>query len=106
MIEFISALGLLAQILGPVAAGILLAVFFLKRFLGWADRRGWIMYTGNVPTWGTLGNAFLEVQACLEPAKAHIIEVKNQEEDKKEQEDSGDPEHPDDGVPPEGSTSA
>jgi len=48
-------------------AGIVLLVFFLKRLLAWMDERGWVTCTENVPTYHTLGNAFLEL---LEPRPA------------------------------------
>jgi hypothetical protein len=68
---------------------ILLFVFFLKRLLAWMDDRGWITYTGHVPTYGTLGNAFLELQSIAEPEKTCLIEQKREE--KVEHDDAGGP---------------
>ncbi len=68
---------------------VILFVFFLKRLLAWMDDRGWITYTGNVPTYGTLGNAFLNLQSITEPAKTCLIEQKREE--KVEHEDAGGP---------------
>ena len=73
-----------------IIVGILLFVFFLKRLLGWLDRHGYITYTGHVPTYGTLGNAFLELQSIMEPEKQHVIEMRvEQEEMRKEEDEAG-----------------
>ena len=74
--------------------GIILIIFFLKRGLAWLDDRFWITYNGHVPTYGTLGNAFLELQSLAQPEKQYVIEMKADEKQKKEQDDiggSGDP---------------
>jgi hypothetical protein len=74
--------------------GIILIIFFLKRGLAWLDDRFWITYTGHVPTYGTLGNAFLELQSLAQPEKQYVIEMREDEKQKKEQDDiggSGDP---------------
>ncbi len=72
--------------------GAVLVVFFLKRLLAWMDQRGWITYTGHVPTYGTLGNAFLELQSLAQPEKQYVIEMK--QEEKKDQEDPTGPDDP------------
>jgi hypothetical protein len=69
--------------------GILLIIFFLKRCLAWLDDRFWITYSGHVPTYGTLGNAFLELQSLAQPEKQYVIEMKEDEKQKKEQDDIG-----------------
>ena len=68
---------------------IVLGIFFLKRGLAWLDDRFLITYTGNVPTYGTLGNAFLELQSMAQPEKQCVIEMKEDEKQKKEQDDIG-----------------
>jgi len=40
-----------------------------------------------VPTYGTLGNAFLELQTLAQPEKHYVIEMKEDEKQKKEQHD-------------------
>jgi hypothetical protein len=72
-------------------AGIVLLVFFLKRLLAWMDKRGWITYTGNVPTYHTLGNAFLELQSLAQPEKQYVIQMKEQRKQKREEDDAGGP---------------
>lgn len=67
--------------------GIILFIFFLKRALAWLDDRFWITYTGHVPTYGTLGNAFLELQSLAQPEKQYVIEMKEDEKQKKEEDD-------------------
>jgi hypothetical protein len=77
-----------------IYVGIILIIFFLKRGLAWLDDRFWITYSGQVPTYGTLGNAFLVLQSLAQPEKQYVIEMKEDEKQKKEQDDigsSGDP---------------
>jgi hypothetical protein len=74
--------------------GIILIIFFLKRGLAWLDDRFWITYSGDVPTYGTLGNAFLELQSLAQPEKQYVIEMKEDEKQKKEQDDIGGSGHP------------
>lgn len=69
--------------------GIILIIFFLKRGLAWLDDRFWITYSGHVPTYGTLGNAFLGLQSLAQPEKQYVIEMKEDEKQKKEQDDIG-----------------
>lgn len=75
-----------------VFAGIVLLVFFLRRALWRMNRRGWVSYSGSQPTYGTLGNAFLELQAITQPEKQHILEVKRKQ--KKDDQDEGGPDDP------------
>jgi hypothetical protein len=73
-----------------VYVGIILGIFFLKRGLAWLDDRYLITYTGHVPTYGTLGNSFLELQPLAQPEKQYVIEMKEDEKQKKEEGDIGD----------------
>lgn len=66
-------------------------VFLLKRVLAWLDRHGYICYTGHVPTYGSLGNAFLELQSLAEPQKQHVIEVHEDEKNKLVEDDEAGP---------------
>lgn len=69
---------------------IVMIVFLLKRLLGWLDRRGYITYSGHVPTYGSLGNAALHLQTLIDPAKRHVIEMREaQEEDRDEDGEAG-----------------
>jgi hypothetical protein len=74
-----------------IYVGIILLIFVLKRGLAWLDDRFWITYTGHVPTYGTLGNAFLELQSLAQPEKQYIIEMKEDEKQKKEEDDKTEP---------------
>jgi hypothetical protein len=80
-----------------VYVGIIMFIFFLQPGLAWLDDRFLITYTGHVPTYGTLGNAFLELQSLARPEKQYVIEMKEDEKQKKEQDDIADsgPEAPD-----------
>lgn len=69
-----------------------LFVFFLKRILAWMDRRGWISYHADVPTYGSLGNAFMEIQALAQPEKTYVLELKEaQKQEKRDDDDAGGP---------------
>jgi hypothetical protein len=85
--------GLLA-ILKVVAAVLAfgLVLFLLDRFLLWCESRGWIYWRRRKASPGTAGTAFLEVQAMLEPGKAHVVEERTRVQD--EREDEGDPPDP------------
>jgi hypothetical protein len=76
-----------------IYVGIILFIFFLKRAFAWLDDRFLITYSGHVPTYGTLGNAFLELQAIAEPEKQYVIEMKEDEKQKKEQDDVAGSDH-------------
>jgi len=55
--------------LAVVAAGL----YAIHRLATWAEDRGWIYYRkrhGSV----TVGSAFLEIQALMEPSKRHELE--------------------------------
>jgi hypothetical protein len=67
----------------------LFAVYGLHRFALWAEDRGWIYYVRRKPTSSTLGNAFLEVQALIEPEKRKLAEVRKAAD--VEEDDQGDP---------------
>lgn len=75
------------------AAAILLAVavlvFVLHRVALWAEARGWIYYRRRRPQSSALGNAFLEVQALIEPEKRQLVEVRKEEA--AEEDRSGEP---------------
>jgi len=78
-----------------IYVGIILFIFFLKRGLAWLDDRFLITYTGHVPTYGTLGNAFLELQSLAQPEKHYVIEMKEDQKQKKEQDDIAGSDPPD-----------
>jgi hypothetical protein len=61
-------------------AGVLIFVLALKRVLLWLDERGYIFYTGNPTTYGSLGNAFLDLQSMVDPSAAYVLEAKDLEE--------------------------
>lgn len=73
-------------------------IFFLKRLLAWMDERGWITYTGHVPTYRTVGNAFLELQSLAEPQKEYVLKLKEDVEQKREEDDEAGPDDPTRGI--------
>lgn len=77
-------------ILWIAAAGA--ALVLLDRLLLRMEARGWIYYRRKKPSATALGNAFLEIQSLLEPSKKTTVEIRK--EDKKEQQESGEPENP------------
>jgi hypothetical protein len=52
-----------------------------------------------VPRWGSLGNAFLEIQAIAQPQMEHVLEARREAEDKVEQDDVGGPDQAGDAPP-------
>ncbi len=62
------------------------------------DERDWIVYRGDVPTYGSLGNAFLKIQAIFEPQKQYVQEQKKEEEQKRDREDVGGSDDPTRGI--------
>lgn len=78
--------------------GIVTFIFFLKRLLAWMDERGWITYTGHVPTYRSVGHAFLELQSLVEPQKEYVLELKEDEEQKREEDDEAGPDDPTRGI--------
>ena len=74
-------------------AAVLLAVaalaFVVHRVALWAEARGWIYYLRRKPKGSALGNAFLEVQALIEPEKRQLVEVRKEEA--VEEDPSGEP---------------
>jgi hypothetical protein len=69
-----------------------LSLYALHRLARWAERRGWIYYLERRPSRGALGNAFLEVQALLEPASRQLLEVRQAEPE--EEDEQGEPPRP------------
>jgi hypothetical protein len=62
-------------VLAVVAGG--LGLFFLDRFLLWAEGRSWIYYRKRKANPGTLGSAFLQVQSILQPdAQQAAVELR------------------------------
>ena len=94
MSSFIGALALFCAAFGGIVIGILLLVFVLKHVLGWLDSLGYITYSGDVPTWGSLGNAALDVQKLLQPQYEYVVEARQEEEEKCEEEDESGPDDP------------
>jgi hypothetical protein len=69
-----------------IAFPVLMLVFVLalRRLLEWTEDRGWIIYVNDSPTYGSLGNAFLALQSIVEPEKQYVLEARQQEEMKEE----------------------
>lgn len=65
------------------------ALYALHRLALWMESRGWIYYQKGRGRSASVGSAFLEVQALLEPAKKHQLECQQREVG--EDADSGDP---------------
>ena len=68
---------------------VLLGILVLDRLAVWMEGRGWIYWRKKHGSSGTLGTAFLELQAIFEPGKQHVIEARRDED--AEEDDSGDP---------------
>ena len=77
----------MSALLKVLAAAVLL--YGLHRLALWAEGRGWIYYLRRKPSASTLGNAFLEVQAMIEPEKRQLAEARKAEI--VEEDEQGDP---------------
>ena len=64
------------------------AIYAAHRFACWAEDRGYIYYRKQRGSPGSSAQAFLEIQAMMEPSKKHVLEVMREDDD--EQDDSGD----------------
>jgi hypothetical protein len=72
---------------------VVLLIFFLRRLLWWMEQRGWICYSGDPPTYGSLGNAFQQIQSLGEPRIQYCLEEK-QREQRCERQDGAGPDDP------------
>ena len=70
----------------------LAALYALHRLALWMESRGWIYYRHKRGSSGSLGSAFLEVQALLEPANRHVLEIRGDEQP--EADDAAGPDDP------------
>ena len=75
-----------------VGLAVLGALYCLHRIAVWAEGRGWIYYRKRQGSSGALGNAFLEVQANIDPSAKYVLEERMR--DDLEEEESGDPPDP------------
>lgn len=57
----------------------LASLYALHRLALFMEQRGWIYYRHKRGSSGALGTAFLEVQALLEPANRHVLEIRRDE---------------------------
>lgn len=64
-------------------------IWLLDRLLLWMEWRGWIFYRMSRPDSRSVGPAFLEIDALLQPQKRHILEQKVQQ--KQQEDDEGGP---------------
>ena len=69
-------------------------IFLLKRLLAWLDRHGFITYTGHTPTYGSVGNAFLNLQATVDPGKQYVLEMREEQEEEREEDGEAGPDDP------------
>ena len=70
----------------------LVLVLLLRRTLEWMEDRGWIIYVNDSPTYGTLGSAFLELQGIAQPETQHVLEARQQQDLKIEEDGEAGPE--------------
>jgi len=75
-----------------VGFAVLGVLYTIHRIAVWAEGRGWIYYLKKQGSSGALGNAFLEVQAMIEPSAKHVLEERLIED--LEAEEAGDPPDP------------
>jgi len=68
---------------------VVVGLYCLHRIGLWAERRGWIYYKKKHGDGGALGNAFLEMQAIIEPSKRYVLEERTKAGS--ETQEAGDP---------------
>lgn len=73
---------------------VIFLVFALRKLLCWMDERGWIIYSGDPPTYGTLGRVLLELQGIAQPEKQYVMQAKKEQETKMEADGEGGPDDP------------
>jgi hypothetical protein len=78
--------------LAIVVLVVLAGLYGLHRAAVWAERRGWVYYRSRRGRSAALGNAFLEMQALLEPSARYALEERLK--DDAEADDNGDPPEP------------
>jgi hypothetical protein len=73
-----------------LAVGAAAALLALDRLLLWMESRGWIYWRRTKKQTGAhLGDAFLEIQAMVQPGMRHVVEERRAEGH--EEDESGDP---------------
>lgn len=63
-------------------------LYGLHRLALWMESRGWIYYKKKHASAGTLGAAFLEIQAIAQPEKKYVLEMR--QDQRAERDDEGD----------------
>jgi DNA transformation protein len=67
----------------------LAALFALDRFLIWCELRGWIAYRLTPRPRHAIGNALLAVEEFYRPSRRHVIELQQEAEVWREEDDEG-----------------
>jgi hypothetical protein len=75
-----------------IALVLLVGLYGLHRAAVWAESRGWVYYRSRRGSSAALGNAFLEVQALIEPSARYALEERVK--DDAEADENGDPPKP------------
>src|SRR5215218_4310886 len=65
-------------------SAVIAALYALHRLALWMEGRGWLYYMHKRGSSGSLGSAFLEVHALMDPGKRHVLEVVRDEDDEQD----------------------
>jgi len=65
------------------------ALLLLDRLALWMESRGWIYWQKKRASSGTLSSAALSVQQLLEPGKRHVLEMKKEQAERREDDGQG-----------------
>ena len=71
----------------PLLAALAILIWVVDRILMWAEMRGWITYRRMPRVRHGYGNAVLGIDALLQPERRHVIELKQEAEVHREEDD-------------------
>jgi hypothetical protein len=76
-----------AMSLIPLLAVLAVAIWIVDRILLWCELRGWMTYRRTPRVRHAFGNAVLGLDALLQPGRRHVIELKQDGEVYREEDD-------------------
>jgi hypothetical protein len=71
----------------PIAIAVLFALVALDRVLLWCETRGWIYYRRSPRRRHGAGTALLNIEAFFQPSRRHVIELRQDVELLREEDD-------------------
>lgn len=71
----------------PLLAVLGVVIWIADRILLWCEMRGWITYRRSPRARHAFGNAALDIDALLQPGRRHVIELKQDGDVYREEDD-------------------